>query len=98
MRKIRFKKRTGTVHLRFDLYGAWDKDETRHPQEVMKSLGITYRYGVPQSLYDCWWFLDCQNVSRTLPTFIKEMKKFNPQRAVGYGLSQEMADTLKGGA
>ena len=77
-------------HLRFSLYN----DTGLHAQVAMRQLGITYRYAIPQSLGDQWWFLDCQNVPETLPAHITPMEGFDPQKAVGYGLSQEMADTL----
>lgn len=60
-------------HLRYDLYTAPDNGEHRHPQAVMKSLGITYAHAVPQSLGDQWWFLDCENIPAALPPHITPM-------------------------
>lgn len=81
-------------HLRFCYLTAHDEKEDRHAQAVMKELGITYRISVPQSLGDQWWFLDCQNIPDVLPPYLTPMDDFDPQGAVGYGLSQEDADTL----
>lgn len=82
------------VHLRLCMYAQMDAGDKRHPQRVMLDMGITYRYAVPQSIADQWWFLDCQNVPDELPKFITTMDNFDPHKAVGYGLSKEMADTL----
>ena len=69
--------------------------ENRHAQVVMKELGITYQYGVPQSLGDLWWFLNCKQVPEELPEFITELE-VDLQDCVGHGLSQAMADKLEG--
>lgn len=81
-------------HLRLSMYGQSETGDNRHPQVVMRELGITYRYAVPQSIWDQWWFLDCKRVPDELPPYIEPMENFDPQRAVGYGLSHEMADAL----
>lgn len=83
-------------HLRLDMHGQADAGEMRHAQEVMRELGIEYTYAVPQSIFDCWWFLGCTDVPDELPAFITEMKRFDPYKAIGHGLDQEMADTLTG--
>lgn len=81
-------------HLRLCLYTKLIDGDKRHAQRVIRDMGITYRYAVPQSIADQWWFLDCQNVPDQLPAFISRMDDFDPQKSVGYGLSQEMADAL----
>jgi hypothetical protein len=58
------------THLRFDM---WTKPDG-HPQKIMKELGITYKYGIPQSLGDQWWFWDCENVPEQLPEYLKPME------------------------
>ena len=40
------------VHLRFCMIDALYCNENRHPQMVMKELGITYQYAMPQSMCD----------------------------------------------
>src|SRR5262249_55009235 len=49
------------MHLRYDIYGG------EHAQAAMRRLGITYQYAVPQSMGDCWWFFNCENVPDPLP-------------------------------
>lgn len=59
-------------HLRYDCIGAWYAGEKRHPQTVMRELGITYELAIPQSICDQWWLFNCQHGE--LPKFIDEMK------------------------
>ena len=66
---------TNTAKLRYDLYGAGLAGEMRHPQTVMRELGIEYDEGIPQSLGDQWWFMGCSNVPEVLPGFIERMPK-----------------------
>jgi len=61
-----------------------------HPQEVMKSLGITYQHATPQSLYEQWWFWNCENCPAELPPYLRPLS-IAPMDAIGYGLSPEMA-------
>lgn len=68
-------------------------NENRHPQKVMKELGITYQISVPQSISDSWEFWNCQNVPDELPKYIEE-KHWNPLERIGWGLSQEMAESI----
>ena len=59
------------VNLRFDMMTAsMSFKENRHPQKVMKELGITYQKAIPQSLGDQWWFNGCENIPNKLPGFI----------------------------
>lgn len=59
-------------HLRYDCMGASYAGENRHPQTVMRELGITYEKAIPQSMGGQWWLFNCQH--GTLPKFISEMK------------------------
>jgi hypothetical protein len=64
-----------------------------HPQDIMKQLGITYAEATPQSMLECWWFWNCENVPANLPKYITELK-LKPAGAVGHGLSKERAKQL----
>ena len=44
-----------------------------HPQEVMRNLGIKYKYAIPQSLGDQWWFIDCE-YNCELPSYLTVME------------------------
>ncbi len=44
--------------------------EIRHPEVVMKVLGINYKQSVPHSIADVWIFEDCLNVPETLPDYL----------------------------
>lgn len=59
-------------HLRYDCMGAYYAGENRHPQTVIRELGITYEKAIPQSMGDQWWLFNCQFDS--LPEYITEMK------------------------
>jgi len=79
------------MHLIYEMMTAGiDYKENRHPQKVMKELGITYQHATPQSLYDCWQFWNCENIPSNLPGFISEFK-IDPFDMVGDGLSKEVA-------
>lgn len=82
------------MHIRYDICGADESgNERRHPQEVMKSLGITYQHATPQSIADQWWFWNCKNVPDELPRYLSELD-VNPQECIGWGLSQELANLI----
>lgn len=72
-----------------DLYTA-----PKHAQVCMKELGITYQLAVPQSIGDCWWFFNCENVPDELPEYLRERDFGDLNRLVGFGLSQKDADDL----
>jgi hypothetical protein len=72
-----------------DLYTA-----PKHAQTCMKELGITYQLAVPQSIGDCWWFFNCENVPDQLPEYLIERDFGDLNRLVGFGLSQSDADAL----
>lgn len=75
------------IHLRVDCY------EGPHPVDLMRSLGITYQHSTPQSMGDQWWFWNCKNVPSHLPDRFSVLD-LDPQEAVGFGLSQEIADKI----
>lgn len=55
------------MNLKYSLYDSPNK----HPQQVMRELGITYLYASPQTIGDCWWFWGCDNVPEQMPNNIK---------------------------
>lgn len=59
------------MNLRYCMMSADDCDEHRHPQLVMRELGITYERAVPQSVADQWWFLNCEHVPAVLPQYLE---------------------------
>lgn len=73
---------------------AIDCKENRHAQAVMKELGITWQISVPQSMYDCWEFWNCENVPDELPEFLTEFLN-DPTEFIGNGLSKEMAEEIR---
>jgi hypothetical protein len=82
------------MHLRYCLIDAMGHNENRHPQKVMKDMGITYQHATPQSIADQWWFWNCDNIPEKLPSFITELE-IDPISAIGYGLSKEDAEEIK---
>lgn len=81
------------ISLRFSIQGAHENGETRHAQEVMRALGITYAKATPQSMADQWWFWNCENVPAELPAFLSRLD-LKPHKAIGHGLSKADADML----
>jgi hypothetical protein len=68
---------------------------SKHPEEIMTNLGITYSRATPQSMMDCWFFWNCEDVPKTLPKFIEILPyDFNVYLLVGHGLSQKMAEGI----
>jgi NADH:ubiquinone oxidoreductase subunit E len=49
--------------------------EKRHAQEVMKELGITYRHCTAQSMFDQWWFWNCDNIPDILPKYLSVLNR-----------------------
>jgi len=68
-------------------------NETRHPQQVMRDLGITYQHAVPQSISDSWEFWNCKNVI-DLPSYLTPFD-MDPMCRIGRGLSQEDAEKIR---
>jgi len=69
-------------------------NENRHPQLVMKSLGITYQHATPQSISDSWWFWNCENIPDELPKYLT-VRDWNPMEMIGWGLSEEDAISIR---
>lgn len=65
-----------------------------HAQDCMEALGITYQLAVPQSMSDCWWFFNCENIPDPLPDCLRFLT-WSPQHCVGRGLSQQNADEIE---
>lgn len=82
------------MHLRYCIMTAGiDCHEHRHPQTVMRELGISYQYATPQSMGDQWWFWNCSGVSDDLPKYLSPMN-IDPHKYIGFGLSKEGADKI----
>lgn len=82
------------MHLRYDMMKAGlGCNENRHPQEVMRELGITYQHATPQSICEQWWFWNCEGVSESLPEYLTELQ-LDPLKMVGYGLSEKKAQEI----
>lgn len=69
---------------------------TRHPQEEMKALGITYQHSTPQSMGDCWQFWNCENIPEDLPEYLS-INDRDPMTYIGYGLSKDLAEKVRDG-
>lgn len=82
--------KTGTSvnkSLRFCMMTAGiDCNENRHPQAVMKELGITYQHATPQSMGDQWWFWNCENIPENIPKYLTDLN-LDPMNCIGHGLS-----------
>ncbi len=61
------------MDLIYEAYGAGLSNENRHPQIVMKELGITYKKSEGVAIRDAWFFYDCSNVPEKLPEFIEQV-------------------------
>lgn len=86
------------MHLRFLMLTAGiDCNENRHPQVVMRELGITYQHATPQSMGDQWWFWNCKGAPAELPKYLTPLD-LDPHKCIGWGLSQEDADKIAAGA
>lgn len=84
-------------HLRFGMMTAnLECNEQRHPQEVMKELGITYAHATPQSMGDQWWFWNCEGLPENLPEYLTILD-IDPMDCIGWGLSEEDAKKIASG-
>lgn len=90
------------IDLRYDMYGAHICGEERHPQEVMKSLGIHYIHATPQSMGDQWWFWCCDLHAtprsigtNKLPSFIEPIDLTPASKYIGWGISEEIAKMIE---
>lgn len=76
------------------MYKACELKAGGHPQKVMRQLGITYQHSTPQSMYDSWWFWNCENLPENLPDYLTELK-IDPDDAIGQGLNRADAESIK---
>lgn len=81
-------------HLRYCLLTAGlNCGENRHPQVVMKELGITYSHSTPQSMGDQWWFWNCIGLPVEVPKYLSQLN-LDPMQQIGYGLSAQDAKEI----
>jgi hypothetical protein len=81
------------VNLRYSLRKADDAGVKKHPQIVMRELGITYQIATPQSIADQWWFWNCAGMPDPLPPYLTELT-VAPHKAIGNGLTRPEADAI----
>lgn len=66
--------------LRFDLQAAYqDPTCEEMPPDYMETH-YNVVWGVPQPVYDCWWFcveVESEDELKNLPSFLTPMKPFN---------------------
>ena len=62
-------------------------------KQFIDATGIKFLQATPQTMGDCIWLWGCTNVPEPLPERFAELM-VNPHDAVGFGLSQEMADEI----
>lgn len=83
------------MHLRYCLMSAGiDCGITKHPQVVMKELGIICQHSTPQSMADQWWFWNCENIPDEMPKFLTPLK-LDPMTCIGFGLSLSDAEKIR---
>ncbi len=83
-----------TKHLHFCMMTAGiECKENRHPQAVMRELGITYQHSVPQSMGNSWEFWNCENVPDNLPAYLT-IRDWDPMKRIGWGLSLDDAKKI----
>lgn len=82
------------IDVIYSMQGAGMAGESRHPQLVMKDMGITYVHCVPQSISDSWWFFGCENFPESSPNYIRRHEFRSYDALVGYGLSSDDAKML----
>lgn len=78
------------------MYGVL-KGESRpqgHPEDVMAGLGITYQHATPQSIFEQWWFWNCENIPDPLPGYLSKLD-VDPMEVIGFGLSEEEARKIR---
>ena len=82
-------------HLRYCcMTASIECKETKHPQEVMDNIGITYQHATPQSIADQWWFWNCENVPDKLPKYLTPLE-LDPMESIGWGLYKEDAEAIR---
>lgn len=84
------------IHLRYGMSYDDRNDPNfclKHPQKVMRLLGIKYQHATPQSISGEWWFWNCENVPEKLPKYLEPLN-VNPMEAIGWGLSKKEAEYI----
>jgi hypothetical protein len=81
------------MHLRFSVITAEYCNESRHPQAVMRELGIVYQHATPQTLGDQWWFWNCVDIPARLPEYLTPLR-LDPHQCIGFGLTEEDANKI----
>jgi len=81
------------IHLRYCCAsapsGQWAGENlSLHPQERMKSLGITYKSCSPNMLAESWAFWYCENLPEPLPEYLTLMEA-STENLRSYGLTAE---------
>ncbi len=84
------------MHLRFEMIRADTHREHRHPQVVMRELGITYTHSTPQTLGEQWWFWNCDHIPAELPPYLSVLR-VSWRDAIGYGLTPKEAAEIERG-
>lgn len=79
-----------TRMIKLCMHGQCKAGDGRHPQQVMKDLGINYLYAVPQSIADCWMFFGVHPDAAVDLAYL-ESREVDPMQFVGWGLSEDMA-------
>ena len=82
------------INIKLDMFLACDEGERGHPQRVMKKLGIKYHSSTPQSMYDCWFFWNCEGYPDTLPKYLTKIT-IDPKEYIGHGLTREDVEAIK---
>lgn len=64
------------MNLSYSMTAAiFQHNEKRHPQEVIKALGIEYDRAECFATSDHWVFYNCRNVPEELPAFISRFEE-----------------------
>ena len=61
------------LNLNYCTRSAFEDGETKHPQIIMKKLGIVYQKATVISVADQWWFWNCKNLPKKLPIYLAEL-------------------------
>lgn len=85
------------MHLVLDVQRDLTGADSRHAEQVIRDLGITYQHATPQSMYDIWIFWNCNNIPEVLPDYLRVID-IDPIKMIGSGLSREDALKIIAGA
>lgn len=76
-------------HLRLSVL-----DCDKHAETALHDLRITYQHSTPQTLFDQWWFWNCENIPEKLPKYLSYLE-LSPKDSIGWGLSKEEAEMIE---